>query len=171
MRIGCARAQLGNVFVLNLLCTSERYAVNRSFCRSGKYARSCAGLSWPLYTTVRLDNELQKKSSIGSVGEAPLASLTLTSASRRRTYSFVSKSTSVLSMSLSRRGSLSSAQRGLTNNCATSGSVAFAESPRFAPSASVGTSRHPSTSIPSSAHAAFTAATHTAFAGVSSLGR
>ena len=93
-----------------------------------------------------------------SVTLAPRASLTRTTAKRRSTYRRVSKSTSESAV-------------GFTKSCATSGSVARAESPRSAAAASVGTSRQPRTSICISAQAASTAATHAARPSGSPLGR
>ena len=42
---GCARSQLGNVFVEKRLCTKDRYVVKFSSWRSGKYGITWSGLS------------------------------------------------------------------------------------------------------------------------------
>ena len=47
-RYGCARSQLGNVFVLKRECTSAIAVSISGFCRSRKYWSSCIVVSMPL---------------------------------------------------------------------------------------------------------------------------
>ena len=56
-RFGCARSQLGLVFVLKRECTIAIADSKSGSCRSSKNRRSCPTKNIPLYTIVRLDRE------------------------------------------------------------------------------------------------------------------
>ncbi len=56
-RFGCARSQLGLVFVEKRECTIASADSNSLSCKSGKKVRSCPTRNIPLYTIVLLDND------------------------------------------------------------------------------------------------------------------